>query len=199
MNYLAHAYLSFKHPEILAGNMISDFVKGKKRYDFPPGIQQGITLHREIDRFTDEHPALKNAKEIFRPAYRLYCAAIADVILDHFLATDENEFSENELEIFTNETYESLNLYKDHFPEKFNTLFPYMKMQNWLYNYRHKWGIEKSLGGLVRRSKYMEQSETAFRLFNENYVELSDCYRNFFPDVKKLALNFLKNNQPSNF
>jgi acyl carrier protein phosphodiesterase len=30
MNYLAHAYLSFGEPDILAGNMISDFVKGKK-------------------------------------------------------------------------------------------------------------------------------------------------------------------------
>lgn len=30
MNYLAHAYLSFDEPEILVGNMISDFVKGKK-------------------------------------------------------------------------------------------------------------------------------------------------------------------------
>jgi len=30
MNYLAHAYLSFDHEEILVGNLISDFVKGKK-------------------------------------------------------------------------------------------------------------------------------------------------------------------------
>ncbi len=35
MNYLAHAYLSFGDPDILAGNMISDFVKGKKKFDYP--------------------------------------------------------------------------------------------------------------------------------------------------------------------
>ncbi len=35
MNYLAHAYLSFNDPEILVGNMISDFVKGKKKFDYP--------------------------------------------------------------------------------------------------------------------------------------------------------------------
>jgi acyl carrier protein phosphodiesterase len=39
MNYLAHAYLSFNDPEILVGNMISDFVKGKKKFDFPLRIQ----------------------------------------------------------------------------------------------------------------------------------------------------------------
>ena len=199
MNYLAHAYLSFNHPEILLGNMISDFVKGKKRYDYPAGVQLGITLHREIDRFTDEHPAIKNAKEIFRPAYRLYSAALVDVVFDHFLATDKNEFSEKKLEIFTKETYASLNLYIDLFPEKFGFMFPFMKTQDWLYNYRYRWGIEKSLGGVVHRSKYMEESETAFRLFNENYTLLESSYRAFFPEIKNLALNFLNIKPGSNF
>jgi acyl carrier protein phosphodiesterase len=39
MNYLAHAYLSFNEPEILTGNMISDFVKGKKKFEF------SLTIH----------------------------------------------------------------------------------------------------------------------------------------------------------
>jgi acyl carrier protein phosphodiesterase len=72
MNYLAHAYLSFNRPGILVGNMISDFVKGKKKYDYPEEIQEGIAVHREIDRFTDVNPVTKEAKQIFRPAYRLY-------------------------------------------------------------------------------------------------------------------------------
>ena len=59
MNYLAHAYLSFNDPEILVGNMISDFVKGKKKFDYPLRIQAGIMLHRIIDEFTDGHPATR--------------------------------------------------------------------------------------------------------------------------------------------
>lgn len=65
MNYLAHAYLSFGNPEILMGNMISDFVKGKTKFDYPVGIQKGIALHRMIDNFTDTHAATKEAKEFF--------------------------------------------------------------------------------------------------------------------------------------
>jgi acyl carrier protein phosphodiesterase len=30
MNYLAHAFLSFKNEDVLTGNMISDYVKGQK-------------------------------------------------------------------------------------------------------------------------------------------------------------------------
>ena len=73
------------------GNMISDFVKGKRKYDYPEQIQQGIAVHREIDRFTDTHPVTKEAKEIFRPSYRLYAGSLMDVIYDHFLALDGND------------------------------------------------------------------------------------------------------------
>jgi len=55
MNYLAHAYLSFGNQDILTGNMISDFVKGKTKFDYPLTIQKGIYLHRQIDSFTDSH------------------------------------------------------------------------------------------------------------------------------------------------
>ena len=130
MNYLAHAYLSFKHPGILAGNMISDFVKGKKRYDYPLPVQQGISLHREIDRFTDTHVATRGAKEIFREAYRLYSAALVDVLYDHFLAADETEFNEESLDLFAKDTYHSLDQFADIFPEKFNKMYPFMKKQN---------------------------------------------------------------------
>ena len=73
--------------------MISDFVKGKKKFDYPSAIQKGIILHRFIDTFTDSHEATREAKEIFRPAYRLYSGAFTDVVYDHFLAVDEYEFA----------------------------------------------------------------------------------------------------------
>ncbi len=127
MNYLAHAYLSFNRPGILVGNMISDFVKGRKKYEYSKEIQQGIALHREIDRFTDSHSATKEAKDIFRPAYRLYAGAFIDVVYDHFLALDENEFTEESLKGFTAHTYRLLDQYADQFPENFKAMYPYMK------------------------------------------------------------------------
>jgi acyl carrier protein phosphodiesterase len=192
MNYLAHAYLSFNRPGILVGNMISDFVKGKKKYEYPEDIQQGIALHREIDRFTDTHSVTKKAKEIFRPVYRLYAGSLMDVIYDHFLALDENEFTAESLKAFTLNTYSLLDQFTDHFPEKFSMMYPYMKAHDWLYNYRYRQGIEKSLAGVVRRAKYLEESNTAFFLFNEHYDALKNLYQLFFPQLKMMTINFLK-------
>jgi len=187
MNYLAHAYLSFGHPQILAGNLISDFVKGKKKFDYSEGIQKGIVLHRQIDEFTDEHQATKLAKNIFPPAYRLTSGAFVDVVYDHFLANDEKEFSEESLLAFSKNTYEVMDQFVNDLPAHFSAMFPYMKMQNWLFNYRTRWGTEKSFGGLVRRAAYLEESDTAAAVFNENYHHLKQCYDAFFPEVKIFA------------
>lgn len=193
MNYLAHAYLSFQHPEILTGNLISDFVKGKKKFDYPGGIQNGIALHRTIDIFTDSHAATKKAKQVFRPFYRLYAGAFVDVVYDHFLATDENEFSEDSLYAFSKKVYEMVNDNLQWLPERFALMFPFMKEHNWLFNYRTMQGAGKSMGGVVRRSAHLTDSETAYRLLEENYQQLQDCYRDFWTDIKPFAYKeFLK-------
>jgi acyl carrier protein phosphodiesterase len=187
MNYLAHAYLSFNDPGILVGNMISDFVKGKKKFDYPERIQQGIALHRDIDQFTDTHEATREAKGFFRPHYRLYSGAFVDVVYDHFLASDASEFTEKSLFSFSEEVYNTLDQHPEHLGPRFGLLYPYMKQHNWLYNYRTRWGISKSIGGVVRRAAYLEDSDTAIRLFEQHYQPLQECYRHFWADVKPFA------------
>lgn len=172
--------------------MISDYVKGKKKFDYSPGIQQGMDLHRAIDTFTDEHAVTKKAKEIFRPHYRLYAGAFVDVVYDHYLATDNSIFSNESLQEFAKETYQTLEPYSAVFPERFAMMFPYMKTQNWLYNYRERWGIEKSLHGVVRRATYLTESATAFSLFEEHYDELQNCYDEFFPELMVFVQSKLK-------
>jgi acyl carrier protein phosphodiesterase len=187
MNYLAHAYCSFRNPEWMVGNMISDFIKGRKQYEYSAAIQEGIRLHRLIDTFTDDHDATKGAKEIFRPHYRLYAGAFVDVVYDYFLANDTACFEhEAALMDFSQFTYQVLLEYHDVLPENYRHMYQRMKTQNWLYNYRQNWGIEKSFGGVVYRSKYLSESNTAFELFEQNISELQLCYNDFAPDLWKM-------------
>lgn len=187
MNYLAHAYFSFRQPEWLVGNMISDFVKGRLQYDYPAGIQQGIRLHRAIDAFTDQHEATRQAKEIFRPHYRLYAGAFVDVVYDHFLANDPSHFATaDDLHVFSQFAYHTLLEYYDVLPERFQQMYYRMREQNWLYNYRERWGMEKSFGGVVYRSRYLEESATAFALFEQHIEQLAVCYQSFVVDLENM-------------
>ena len=188
MNYLAHAYLSFNNPPVLLGNMISDFVKGKKQFDYPATIQTGIQLHRAIDTFTDTHAATQQLKEFFKPQYRLYAGAFADIVYDYFLANDHNEFvNEEALKLFTENAYTSLDADREWFGEKFGQMYPYLKTQNWLYNYRLDWGIQKSFEGMRRRAAYLPETAIAFSIFCNQKKEMQQQYDTFFPDVKNFA------------
>jgi acyl carrier protein phosphodiesterase len=190
MNLLAHAYLSFNNENILVGNMISDYVKGKKQFDYPLPIQAGIQLHRCIDAFTDIHYATQKIKKLFKPTYRLYAGAFTDVVYDYFLANDKNEFSSAEsLQSFTKQCYHLLQNNSAYFPEKFATSFPYMQAQDWLYHYRYNDGMKKSFGGLARRAKYIEETDTAFQIFLNNKETIHEQYQIFFPQLKLFTIN----------
>ncbi|MGI8636846.1 MAG: ACP phosphodiesterase [Segetibacter sp.] len=189
MNFLAHAYLSFNYPEILVGNLISDFVKGKKKFDYSPGIQQGIILHRQIDAFTDLHEATKEAKSYLKPAVGLYSGAFVDVVYDHFLANDINEFTDGSLHQHALDTYDVLATNAAALPPVFQKMLPYMQSQNWLYNYKSLRGTENSFGGVVRRATYLDNSGPVFDLFQKNYLALQECYKVFFPFVKAFSLH----------
>jgi len=194
MNYLAHAHLSFFEPNILVGNMISDFVKGRKKFDYSVGIQKGIILHRAIDAFTDANTETKTAKEFFKPVYRLYSGVFVDVVYDHFLACDNKEFpSSIDLERFSQQVYQTLQAHFSILPVGFQQMFPYMKTQNWLYNYKFNWGLKKSLEGIVHRALYLDESAIAFSIFNDQYIALKNCYEIFFPELKKFATQLLSN------
>jgi acyl carrier protein phosphodiesterase len=204
VNYLAHAYLSFDLPDIVTGNLISDFVKGKQKFDYPPAIQAGITLHRAIDTFTDAHPATRSAKYWFRADYGLYSGPLTDVAFDHFLAVDHLTFpSSAHLAAFALHTYDQLSTRAAFFPDRFNRLFPYMRDQDWFSGYRTKQGIFASFGGLARRATYMPDPAQACRLFELHYTRLGDCFRIFFPELKDFALRTLhqlqKDQQTDNF
>jgi len=193
VNYLAHAYLSFGIPDIAVGNLISDFVKGKKKLDYPETIRHGITLHRAIDTFTDNHPVTREAKQFFRADYGLYAGALTDIVYDHFLAGDPASFPDpGSLHAFAGRIYEQVGSRQALFPPRFARLFPYMQSQNWLYNYQFREGIYNSFHGLARRAAYMPDPVRAFHIFETQYEGLKDCYDRFFPDLKNFAFAELR-------
>ncbi|MBP6432727.1 MAG: DUF479 domain-containing protein, partial [Ferruginibacter sp.] len=185
-------YLSFNHPQILVGNMISDYVKGISQFDYPLQIQHGIQLHRAIDTFTDSHDCTRAIKKLFAPTYRLYAGAFTDVVYDYFLANDKTIFENDEaLATFCQNTYSILQENKPFLPQKFLGMLPYMVTQNWLYNYKFDWGMQKSLQGVVRRSAYLTESDTAFAIFLQNKDFIKKQYNMYFPQLKAFVQNKL--------
>lgn len=136
MNFLAHLYLSGDDPEIMVGNFIGDFVRGRNMHEqFQQNIAIGIELHREIDEFTDSHLVVMESKKRLRPKYRHYAPVIVDVFYDHFLAIHWPIWHPQSLPDFATYAYSQLEKHEAVLPERVLQMMPYMIRGNWLVNY----------------------------------------------------------------
>ena len=114
-----------------------------------------------------------------------YGNALTDVIYDHFLANDIQEFkSEADLNNFAQNTYQILEERKMELPEIFRLILPNMQENNWLYNYRKPEGIEKSFKGVRYRSTHLKSTDSAFSLFGMEYEFLKECFYSLWADLK---------------
>jgi len=187
MNFLAHSYLSFDEEEILLGNLVADFIKGKELRGFSLGIQTGILLHREIDRFTDSHPLVKAGQSYLRPRFRHYSSVITDIFFDHFLAQNWDKYSQIPLNVFADNTYSTVEKHLSELPIQFGEMFFWMKSQNWLLHYREKEGIQRTLNGMTRRAKFDSKMNESTEVLNEKEAEFELIFFAFFADLETFA------------
>lgn len=192
MNFLAHLYLSGNNPEILVGNFIGDFVRGRNVYDqFNYNIALGIELHRQIDEFTDSHLVVLESKKRLRPKYRHYAPVIIDVFYDHFLAIHWLEHHPQSLPDFANYAYAQLENHEAILPERVLQMMPYMIKGNWLVNYAKSEGIHRALTGMSRRTPYDSKMDEAIHDLEKYYTEFDNEFLLFFPELKQLSESFI--------
>jgi acyl carrier protein phosphodiesterase len=187
MNFLAHAYLSFGQEEILIGNFIGDFVKGKNLHTYPAEIQNGILLHREIDQYTDRHPAVKLGQSYLRPFFGHYSTVITDIYFDYFLAKNWGQYSAIPLEMFVKDTYASISKHRQILPPSFLEVFFWMESQNWLVHYQTIEGVHKALSGLARRARFDSKMEQAADHLVKKEEEFQEIFFAFFEDLETFA------------
>src|SRR5688500_10815365 len=136
MNFLAHLYLSEKNPQIMVGNFLGDFVRGRNLLErFEEDIVTGIELHRDIDAFTDTHPIVATSKKRLREKYRHYAGVIVDIFYDHFLAKNWSAYHEESLRDFAANAYRIIEQHMEILPPDARHMLPYMINGNWLLNY----------------------------------------------------------------
>lgn len=188
MNFLAHLYLSGGIPEIMVGNFIGDFVKGRNLLEqFRPGIAKGIELHRMIDEFTDGHSIVMESKKRLRPKYRHYAAVIVDMYYDHFLARNWNDYHPELLPDFAEKSYTIMEQHWPILPEGVRYILPYMIKSNWLVNYATIEGIQRALTGMSRRTKFVSGMNEATAELLAYYNDFESEFRLFFPELRGFA------------
>ncbi len=193
MNFLAHLFLSGDDPEIMVGNFIGDFVRGRNLQDqFSAKIALGIALHREIDQFTDSHLVVMESKKRLRPKYRHYAPVIVDMFYDHFLAAHWHNHHAQPLIEYAEYAYSQLTFHESILPDRVVQMMPYMVKGNWLVSYAQTEGIHRALSGMAHRTPYDSKMDEAVVDLEKSYNEFETEFKLFFPELKQMSELFIR-------
>ena len=187
MNFLAHIYLSGDSREILIGNFIGDYVKGKNITGYPDEVKQGIMLHRMIDSFTDSHSITRSSKKVIAEKYGLYAGIVVDIYYDHFLSANWDLYSEMPLREYIHDRYRLLDSGFSIFPAGVKSWFPYFIKSNWLETYIHFEGLNMVFKRMSYRTSLPEHSDYAVNQLKENYDFLKENFIDFFADMREMV------------
>ena len=194
MNYLAHLFLAAPDNEFRIGSLLADFTNGilkdlEKR--FSERIALGIKHHREIDRYTDEHPAIHHSIELLEDDYGLYSGIIVDVVQDHFLLKHWSRFSTQSKDEFFDSIYRSLDCWDFNYPERYQVTVRRMIQLRWLDMYLD---LEKVAFALSRIGERFERETPLGRTLpglQKNYQELEADFLTFFPQLMQFSQKLL--------
>ncbi len=184
MNHLAHCFLSHDDEDVLLGNFMGDFVKGRDWQKYPEAVQKGILLHRTIDSYTDNHPATDLSVKRIRPFAGRYSPPFVDILYDHLLAIHWGEYSEESFDDFVSKTYATLERRVLDMPEILQERLPRMLAGRFLNGYTQREGLEWVLRKFSERLPNNFDAGALSAYFFANIDAFSEDFNVFFPDLR---------------
>lgn len=183
MNHLAHCFLSHDDEDVLLGNFMGDFVKGRDWQKYPEAVQKGVLLHRTIDSYTDNHPATDLSVKRIRPFAGRYAPPFVDILYDHLLAIHWGEYSEESFDDFVSKTYATLQRRVLDMPEILQERLPRMLAGRFLNGYTQREGLEWVLRKFSERLPNNFDAGALSTYFFANIDAFSEDFSAFFPDL----------------
>lgn len=189
MNFLAHTYLSGNNEQIIVGNFMGDYVKGKNYIHLPELVRKGILIHRDIDNFTDTHPITRRSRLRVVERYHKYAGVIIDILYDHYLTKVWSDYSGIPLKDYINNTYDLLKRNYKVLPQGIKVWFPTFLENNWMLAYQTIEGIELVLDRMSANTSLPDHTRFAIDMMRSQYDEFTDDFNEFFP----LIIDFIEN------
>lgn len=174
---------------MIIGNFIADSIQGNRFDGLTPEIIKGIRLHRKIDVYTDSHPVFLSSKYRFSHDFGKYNGVLTDIIYDHFLAKNFEQYVNLPLQDYASHIYTLLQNNYMFLPEHAKRFYQYMTERNILVAYGDLKGIETVLEHLSHRIRFRYQLNQAVPIVKSQYDELEQEFMVFFKDLHSYCLS----------
>jgi acyl carrier protein phosphodiesterase len=174
LNYLGHLLALPGEGLVTLGNLLGDFIKGRAETIEPLPFRLGVRLHRELDAFTDAHPAVKHSKSLIPADRRRVAGVLVDIFYDHFFVEGVDfAWHRERLEPFVHAV-----------PEDIRGLPHQMLSSRWFGAYARIDGIGQILAKMDQRRQRAVGLLGGECYLEDHYDALKDDARNFFPDMQ---------------
>jgi len=186
MNYLFHLYLSGDDPDILTGNFMGDFVKGRLDDGYPPRLRSGIELHRSIDSFAQKNAHFTRSRLRLGGEFGLYRGILVDLFYDHFLALNWSDFREEPLDQYLKRARRMVEANSRQLPERLQGLLPVI-FEEMIPSYLTVGGVAVALARMSRRIARSNPLAEGARELTRHYGALQEDFLCFLPAVRAHA------------
>lgn len=186
MNFLFHLHLSGTDPDILTGNLMGDFVRGRISADLPAGVREGIALHRRIDSFAQNNPLFRLSKRRIDSSYGLWRGVLVDLFYDHILALDWREWSDIPFEAYLRLAREMVDGNSRYLPERMKAVVPVI-FEELLPSYREIGGIGRALERMARRIVRSNPLVGGEAELVRSYAGFHEDFRMFMPSLREFV------------
>lgn len=191
-----HLLLSGDDEQILVGNFMGDFVKGRLDDRLPARIRQGVKLHRRIDSFAAGDPDFRRSRQRIAPEFGLFRGVLVDIFYDHILAASWDEFASEPRDRFLLRARWATERHRCHLPAELQRLVPFIYAEL-LPSYGSLSGIAAALVRMSRRIGHPNPLLGAERELLRLRAELETDFRRFLPVIGNFTEDWLRN--PGNF
>jgi acyl carrier protein phosphodiesterase len=182
VNYLAHLYFAKPTADSHFGNLLGDF--GGKRHveQLPNTVKNALNNHYLVDKFTDSHSLVKEAKQYFSSERKRFAGVAIDVVFDHFLIRHWQQFSKHPLHDFKR-SYALLNERIAVMPPRMQQVVTSMTKNDWFKEYETINGVGLALDNIAKRIRFTNNFAGTAEDIARNYHELEAIFLAFFPEL----------------
>lgn len=183
MNYLAHMFLSLDQEDLMIGNLSGDFVKVADMRFMKPEIEQGVILHRKIDKFTDTHGIVDRSIARLSSTHGKYAAVIVDILYDHLLTHNWSTYTDEPLEAFKSRNYEILTRRHEDLPQRLQQKIVKMIDRDFIEAYRSFEGMKVIMRYMDKRTSFPSNFESSIDQYEGEFDDFNEDFKIFFPEL----------------
>lgn len=162
------------------GSLFPDLGRRRDLIHSSQAIEDAIVQHQAIDALTDQHPAHARLRAMLRPSFGRFSGIVADVLLDHELAANWNDYRAEAFARFREQVYRQLADESWRVSGSVARTMERMREGDWLGAYQTTSGIERILGMMSQKISHRLKRSIDLRPASAWIVghrsELTDCF-----------------------